>query len=140
MQEWLKNPDDVKDIYDPKKREPQYCSADTSKLWELVPLVNHFHPTITHHITSISNAEEITSYKDANPLQSHSISQFLDRFVYKNPKSKISESKTGSLLSMNNSVLIPLQKKRQLKYSVQDKEFLKMNPENVPADEVFYFS
>jgi len=34
------------DAYDPGKREPLYCNADRSSLWELCMLVHHYHPTV----------------------------------------------------------------------------------------------
>jgi ribosome biogenesis protein MAK21 len=32
--------------YDPFKREPKYCHAERSCLWELTPLAQHFHPSV----------------------------------------------------------------------------------------------
>ena len=86
--------------YDPRKREPQFANAETACLWELVrfspcsplisserptqvPLVYHFHPSVSLHAKQILASLPVTTTAD---LALNTLSHFLDRFVYKNPK------------------------------------------------------
>jgi ribosome biogenesis protein MAK21 len=95
------------EAYDPRKREPQYAHAETTCLWELVshgdrfdlclaiicfsfpfplaqvPLLHHFHPSVSLHARQILTAVQVTATAD---LGLNTLSHFLDRFVYKNPK------------------------------------------------------
>ena len=36
----------MESLYDPFKRDPQYCRAEVAPLWEIAGLVNHYHPTV----------------------------------------------------------------------------------------------
>ncbi|KZV64527.1 CBF-domain-containing protein [Peniophora sp. CONT] len=72
-----------KDVYDPRKREPEYAHASASPLWELTPLLNYFHPAISLLATQLLSGQPLTSSPD---LSLHTLTHFLDRFVYKNPK------------------------------------------------------
>ncbi|KAI8834319.1 CBF/Mak21 family-domain-containing protein [Chytridium lagenaria] len=75
--------------YDWKKRDPMHSLANASCLWELNALALHFHPTVSFYAKQlltgkpIAAPESVASY---DPLQNHTLSRFLDRFVYKNPK------------------------------------------------------
>ncbi|KAF8882268.1 CBF/Mak21 family-domain-containing protein [Infundibulicybe gibba] len=71
------------ETYDPRKRDPQYAHASASLLWELTPLVNHYHPAVALHARQLLACEPITASPD---LALNTLSHFLDRFVYKNPK------------------------------------------------------
>ncbi|KAJ7771586.1 CBF/Mak21 family-domain-containing protein [Mycena metata] len=72
--------DPESESYDPRKRDPQYAHASASPLWELV---NHFHPAISLHARQLLASQPLTASAD---LSLNTISHFLDRFVYKNPK------------------------------------------------------
>ncbi|KAJ7221697.1 CBF/Mak21 family-domain-containing protein [Mycena pura] len=69
--------------YDPRKRDPQYAHASTLPLWELTPLLHHYHPAISLHARQLLSGQPLTTNAD---LSLNTISHFLDRFVYKNPK------------------------------------------------------
>ncbi|KAF9510895.1 hypothetical protein BS47DRAFT_37033 [Hydnum rufescens UP504] len=71
------------EAYDPRKREPQYAHAESTCLWELVPLLHHFHPSVSLHAKQILTSVQVTATPD---LGLNTLSHFLDRFVYKNPK------------------------------------------------------
>lgn len=73
--------------YDAYKREPQYANAETQSLNELVALSYHSHPTVRLWSQNLLKGESIPDYK-GDPLQDFSISNFLDRIAYKDPKSK----------------------------------------------------
>jgi ribosome biogenesis protein MAK21 len=48
-----------------------------------MPLVNHYHPAISLHARQLLSSQPLTASAD---LSLNTISHFLDRFVYKNPK------------------------------------------------------
>ncbi|KAI0050110.1 CBF-domain-containing protein [Auriscalpium vulgare] len=75
--------DAEQDAYDPRKRDPQYAHASLSPLWELTPLLHHAHPTVSLLARQLLSRQPLTSSPD---LSLHTLTHFLDRFVYKNPK------------------------------------------------------
>lgn len=80
--------------YDGKARDPRYSHANNARMWELIPLLRHFHPTVSVY------AEELFAKGGAMArpdLGLHTLTHFLDRFVYKNPKQKQS-TKGGSIM------------------------------------------
>ena len=44
---------DKNEKYDINKRDPQFCHADETCLWEIQAFVNHFHPTVRKFAESI---------------------------------------------------------------------------------------
>jgi len=74
-------------LYDALKREPKYAKADTSQLFELAALCLHSHPTVRLWAQSLMNGSPVEAYS-GDPLLDFSISNFLDRIAYKDPKSK----------------------------------------------------
>jgi ribosome biogenesis protein MAK21 len=86
--------------YDGRKRDPLFTNSDNSSLWELNVLTNHFHPTVSLYAKTILKGVALTVPKDAtnyDPLLNHTLSRFLERFVYKAPK-KIKSIHHGSSL------------------------------------------
>ncbi|KAK9243951.1 CBF/Mak21 family-domain-containing protein [Lipomyces tetrasporus] len=76
--------------YDGKTHDPTNANASATCLWELLPLTRHYHPTITHFAAHYLVHTDPGSRPD---LALHTLTHFLDRFVYKSPKTKI--GKTG---------------------------------------------
>lgn len=74
-------------IYDGRTRDPLYSHADNAKLWEIIPLLHHFHPTVTVYAQGFVDNSPGISKPD---LSLHTLAHFLDRFVYKNPRQKAS--------------------------------------------------
>ncbi|KAI9450958.1 CBF-domain-containing protein [Russula earlei] len=72
--------------YDPYKREPQYAHAQSSAIWELTTLVHHAHPTVALLARQLLSHEPLTTSPD---LTLYTLTHFLDRFVYKNPKKTV---------------------------------------------------
>jgi len=79
----------LRELYDPLKRDPLFSRARSSALWELSLLLHHFHPSVVKFARSILEGHAIDYQGD--PLKDFTVTNFLDRFVYKNPK----ESKTA---------------------------------------------
>lgn len=81
-------------FYDLLARNPMYAGAEYTLNYELIKLLEHFHPTVQIFATKILSNKPIT-YK-GDPLRDFALPQFLDRFSFRNPKSnsKSSEGKT----------------------------------------------
>ena len=78
--------------YDPLKREPLYANADKTLLYELLPIANHFHPTVKKYATTLlndlKNQGTVLNYQ-GNPLLDFSLANMLDRLEFKKPKLKL---------------------------------------------------
>ncbi|KAH6602664.1 hypothetical protein BASA61_000891 [Batrachochytrium salamandrivorans] len=95
--------------YDGRKRDPLYTNADQVCLWELCAFSTHFHPTVSLYARTLLSGSPIvipsisTNY---DPLLNHTLSRFLDRFVFKTPKKAKSVYHGSSLMQprvMNTS-------------------------------------
>ncbi|KAK0208967.1 CBF/Mak21 family-domain-containing protein [Desarmillaria ectypa] len=127
------------EAYDPRKRDPQYAHASSSPLWELTPLLHHYHPTISLHARQILSSQPLTASAD---LSLNTLSHFLDRFVYKNPKKSVT-TKGASAMQPAASGLdgtgVKLMKGDSSgNVLVNDAAFMKMRIQDVPVDEVFF--
>jgi ribosome biogenesis protein MAK21 len=71
-------------FYDPHKRSAAFCGAEYTLYYELSLIAKHFHPTIQVFVKDILQNHIIKYYGD--PLQDFSLSHFLERFAFKNPK------------------------------------------------------
>ncbi|XP_051780182.1 CCAAT/enhancer-binding protein zeta [Erpetoichthys calabaricus] len=134
---WLhhKNMEGVKNVqcYDPLHRNPLYCGADKSNLWELNELSRHFHPSVALFARTILQGDFIQYSGD--PLHDFTLMRFLDRFVFRNPKQNRGKENTDSVvmkpkqkLSMSNIRSLP----------VNSQQFLEKPESQIPADEVFF--
>lgn len=61
--------------YDPRKREPEYSNAAGSCIWELMPLLFHYHPSVSLHARQLLEGAQITATAD---LGLNTLSHFLD--------------------------------------------------------------
>jgi len=149
--------------YDGKKRDPLYTNVDNSCLWELAQFTNHYHPTVALYGQTLLSGKFIEFPKSINydPLQNHTLSRFLDRFVYKNPKKVSNTYKGGSIMqpkkligdglvsSMKKQNVIleqdddeNLGKKKRIMmddYAVNTQNFLKRDEKDIPVDELFFY-
>ncbi|NWU90272.1 CEBPZ protein, partial [Upupa epops] len=120
-------------VYDPLHRSPLYCGAESTSLWELKKLSEHFHPSVALFARTILQGNHIQYSGD--PLQDFTLMRFLDRFVYRNPKASKGKESTSSV------VMQP--KKKQFlsdtqSLAVNSKEFRARDESKVPVDEVFF--
>jgi len=133
-------PKESEEVYDPKKRDPQYAHADASPLWELHGLLHHHHPAIALHARQLLCSQPLTASAD---LSQNTLSHFLDRFVYKNAKKVTGEKGKGS--SAMQPAASALEGVKLMKgesgneVRVNEKEFIQRKPENVPVDEMFFY-
>ncbi|NWH69484.1 CEBPZ protein, partial [Piaya cayana] len=119
--------------YDPMHRSPLYCGAESTSLWELKKLSEHFHPSVALFAKTILEGNHIQYSGD--PLQDFTLMRFLDRFVYRNPKLHKGKENTSS-------VVMQPKKKQFMKdmqsLAVNSKEFRAKDESKIPVDEVFF--
>ncbi|KAM6220416.1 CCAAT/enhancer-binding protein zeta [Rhynchocyon petersi] len=119
--------------YDPFSRNPLFCGAEHTSLWELKKLSEHFHPSVALFAKTILEGNYIQYSGD--PLQDFTLMRFLDRFVYRNPKPHKGKENTDSV------VMQPKRKhfiKDICNLAVNSKEFLAKDESQIPVDEVFF--
>ncbi|KAK7035790.1 CCAAT-box-binding transcriptional factor [Favolaschia claudopus] len=138
--------------YDPRKRDPQYAHAGSLPLWELTPLLHHYHPAIALHARQLLSSQPLTASAD---LSLNTISHFLDRFVYKNPKKVkpnannanvvVGKGKGASAMQPAASGLegggVKLMKGEMgaLEDRVNEAAFLRKKESDVPVDQLFFY-
>ncbi|KAF9447072.1 CBF-domain-containing protein [Macrolepiota fuliginosa MF-IS2] len=129
------------ETYDPRKRDPLYAHADDAPIWELTPLLYHYHPTVSLLARQLLAAQPLTATAD---LAQNTLSHFLDRFVYKNPKKKPSgvEGKGASAMQPAGSALegVKLRKGEVPNVQVNQPAFWNKKENQVPVDQLFFYS
>ncbi|XP_021517223.1 CCAAT/enhancer-binding protein zeta [Meriones unguiculatus] len=120
--------------YDPFSRNPLFCGAENTSLWELRKLSEHFHPSVALFAKTILEGNSIQYSGD--PLQDFTLMRFLDRFVYRNPKLHKGKENTDSVVMQPKRKHF-MQDVRNL--AVNSKEFLAKEESQIPVDEVFFY-
>ncbi|KAK4128275.1 CBF-domain-containing protein [Parathielavia appendiculata] len=126
--------------YDGRKRNPEHSNAHRSCLWELVPHLAHYHPSVCVFASNLLARQKALPKPD---LASHTLIHFLDKFVYRNPKAE--ESKRGGsimqpiLASGAASHIVASSKASAKKQpAVNSASFWNLKPEQVSAEDVFF--
>ncbi|XP_070497561.1 nucleolar complex protein 1 [Chironomus tepperi] len=70
--------------YDPFKRSAAYSGAEFTLYYELILMSKFFHPTVQVFVENVMKSQKINYFGD--PLKDFSLSHFLERFAFKNPK------------------------------------------------------
>ncbi|KAM4712899.1 LOW QUALITY PROTEIN: CCAAT/enhancer-binding protein zeta [Anableps anableps] len=117
--------------YDPLHRNPLFCGADRSSLWELHRLALHFHPSVSLFARTILQAGSVQYSGD--PLRDFTLVRFLDRFVFRNPKQLRGKRNTDS------AALRPKQRLPVGSLPVNCADFLSREESQIPVDEVFFY-
>ncbi|OLL25567.1 hypothetical protein NEOLI_001132 [Neolecta irregularis DAH-3] len=130
----------VKELkYDGRKRDPLYSGAENSCLWELLPFLGHFHPTVSLYAYKVLNGEKFTCKPD---LALHSLGHFLDRFVYRNPKSKPSQRSNSIMQPLpggdSRNIILSTKDAAVTEDSVNSTKFWEMSFGDVPPDSAFF--
>lgn len=128
--------------YDGRKRDPRFAHAGETALWDLLPLVRHFHPTVSLHAMQLLRGEKVTSTTD---LTLNTLTHFLDRFVYRNPKKRtglkgssiMQPALSGSIADGDMVVRRSAQSAVPLD-NVNTEAFWTQRPENIPVDQQFF--
>jgi ribosome biogenesis protein MAK21 len=127
--------------YDAKKRNPEHSNADRSALWEILPLLSHFHPSVAIFAEAIVNKTTLPPKPDPTK---HTLMHFLDRFVYRNAKVKGSTTTRGASIMQPMSgsnaadVLIKDRADPSHRIPLNSDAFWRKKVEDVAADEVFF--
>lgn len=75
----------VRIVYDARKRDPTFAHAEMSSLWDAIPYMQHYHPSVSLFASSFLPSADERSPPKPDP-SSHTLIHFLDRFAYRNPK------------------------------------------------------
>ncbi|KAK3725229.1 RNA-binding ribosome biosynthesis protein mak21 [Vermiconidia calcicola] len=129
--------------YDAKKRDPEYAHAERSCLWDILPFLQHFHPSVALFAEALLLNKAMPPKPD--PTQ-HTLMHFLDRFVYRTARSKPSATMHGSSImqpmagSNAADLLVKPGKEGTARGQVNSEAFWHKKIEDVAADEVFFHS
>lgn len=124
--------------YDARKRDPLYANAEAASLWELSPLLNHYHPTVQVYTKNLLHAQPNTTKPD---LALHTVKHFLDRFVYRNPKQKPSAhgiSIMQPLPGADTSLVLGIRGHAKTELAVNSEEWWKQQVDRIKPDEIFF--
>jgi len=127
-------------VYDGHKRAPEHANADTSCAWELLPLLAHFHPSVSLGADHVLRHSKLPGKPDLNL---HTLIHFLDRFVYRNPKLSSTGLRGSSMMQPmaatdTHGVLIGRQAYGQRSLPVDREEFRSKKDEDVAPEDVFF--
>jgi len=130
--------------YDPRKRDPEHCHAESTCLWEIIPFLQHFHPSVSIFAESILLNKAMPPKPD--PTQ-QTLMHFLDRFVYRNPKAKPAAFHGASIMQplagatgRADMLVRPGVEGFGNSVPVNTEAFWRKKAEDVAADEVFFHS
>ena len=135
--------------YNGRKRDPLHANAQSSTCWDMHPLLTHYHPSVSLFTNRLLSHSAMPPKPD---LSLNTLIHFLDRFVYKNPKSSTTSS--GGI-TRGTSLMQPLLATggsrtdggvlvtgggagRRETGPVNSANFWKRNQEEIGADEVFF--
>jgi ribosome biogenesis protein MAK21 len=129
-----------KDVYDGRKRDPEHSNADKSCLWESIPFLMHFHPSVSLFASRLVNDEAMPPKPD---LTSHTLTAFLDRFVYRNAKAASAGPRSSSIMQPlaggdNKGILLSNKSNASSLQPVNSEAFWRKKAEDVAVDEVFF--
>lgn len=130
-------------IYDARKRDPEHAHAERSCLWDLLPFLSHFHPSV------MLFAETLLSHRPMPPKPDptqHTLMHFLDRFIYRSARSKPPATHGTSIMqplanaSATDLLVKPGHGTAGSAVPLNSEAFWQKKVENVAADEVFFHS
>ena len=115
----------VKLFYDSAKRDPQFAQGEYSFLNELYLLEKHYHPSVQRMAKFVlqNYNKDIISY-NGDPLLDFSLTNFLEKFMLKNPKIKKEKKEIKKITNDDD----------ELKKFIQEEEDNKDN-KNITMDE-----
>ncbi|KAF9869432.1 CBF/Mak21 family protein [Colletotrichum karsti] len=125
--------------YDGRKRNPEHSNAQNSCLWEIIPPLTHFHPSVSMLAASIFSDEKQLAKPD---LESHSLIRFLDKFVYRSPK--VAETSRGASIMQpvrnpdSGSIWLAKKTGTAPATSVNTPNFWNKKVEHVAAEDIFF--
>ncbi|WBW74507.1 ribosome biogenesis protein Noc1 [Schizosaccharomyces osmophilus] len=128
---------DLTNGYDGRKRDPQYSNADRSCIWEIYPFLSHFHPTVSMLAKQLVKGEKIEGKPD---LSLHTLSHFLDKFAYRNPKKSAAVKGYSIMQPLAGSVSkgIVSTGTGQGNAPMNSEQFIGKQESEIPVDELFF--
>ncbi|KAK2800988.1 hypothetical protein FQN51_005551 [Onygenales sp. PD_10] len=125
--------------YDSRKRDPEHSNADNSCLWELLPYLAHFHPSVSVNASHLLEHDPMSGKPD---LSIHTLTHFLDRFVYRNPKAAPSLRGASIMQPLaggdNRGLLVTSGGTAKGQQPVNSEAFWKKQSDEVAAEDVFF--
>ncbi|KAH8808381.1 CBF/Mak21 family-domain-containing protein [Xylogone sp. PMI_703] len=127
-------------IYDGRKRDPEHSNADQSCLWESLPFSVHFHPSVSLFASNLLSNDKAPPKPD---LASHTLSHFLDKFVYRNAKTSAAAPRGTSIMQPlaggdNSGVLLSSRTPTTSQQPLNSTSFWRKNVEDVSVEDVFF--
>lgn len=129
--------------YDARKRDPEHAHAERSCLWDLLPFLQHFHPSVALFAEALLFEKKMPPKPD--PAH-YTLMHFLDRFVYRTARSKASAGQHGSSImqpmggSSAADLLVKPGESLRAGIPVNNEAFWAKKVEDVAADDVFFHS
>ncbi|KAI9694311.1 MAG: hypothetical protein M1820_009035 [Bogoriella megaspora] len=127
--------------YDPRKRDPEHSNATSSCLWEVIPFLTHYHPSISLFASNLLSALPPPTKPD--PAH-YTLIHFLDKFSYRSAKTK-STARGASIMqplagadTADRLVNSNGKDKTKMEQPLNTGDFWMKKIEDVPADEVFF--
>ena len=124
--------------YDSRKRDPEHSHAENSCLWEVVPFLAHFHPSVSVSAQHLICHAKLPGKPD---LELHTLIHFLDRFVYRNPKIGTSNLRGSSImqpLAVGDAAGLLVMAGSHAQLPVNSDKFWAQKSEDVPAEDAFF--
>ncbi|KAE8149786.1 CBF/Mak21 family-domain-containing protein [Aspergillus avenaceus] len=124
--------------YDPRKRDPEHSNADRTCLWELLPYVNHFHPSVSVNAANLLEHKPMSGKPD---MTLHTLTHFLDRFVYKTPKSSAGVRGASIMQPLAGSDAkdrLVIAGKHAQELPLNSEAFWRKKSDDVAAEDVFF--
>ncbi|KAF8469035.1 CBF/Mak21 family-domain-containing protein [Kalaharituber pfeilii] len=125
--------------YDGRKRDPVFANADRTCLWEVIPFVSHFHPSVSLYASCYLHKKGMPGKPD---LSLHTLTHFLDRFVFRNPTTRKTTRGQSIMQPLqgpdSKGVLVSIKSTGKAQQPVNSEQFWKRKIEEVPVDEVFF--
>ncbi|XP_037050465.1 uncharacterized protein F23B12.7-like [Bradysia coprophila] len=84
--------------YNPYQRTPAFAGAEFVLKTELLKLADYFHPSLKVFAKNLIDEKPISFYGD--PLRDFCLTQFLDRFAFRNPKKPSEDVKSQSMVHL----------------------------------------
>ncbi|RPB25876.1 CBF-domain-containing protein [Terfezia boudieri ATCC MYA-4762] len=131
----------LRDLYDGRKRDPEFANADKSCLWEIIPFTYHFHPSVSLYASRFLYKQAMPNKPD---LSLYTLTHFLDRFVFRNPTTRNTSrghSIMQPLLSAGTEakgMVLSIRGTGKTQQSINSEQFWTKNLEDVAPDEVFF--
>ncbi|KAI9752569.1 MAG: hypothetical protein M4579_005567 [Chaenotheca gracillima] len=125
--------------YDGRKRDPEHSNADKSCLWDICPLLSHFHPSVSLFASKLLSNEVMPPKPD---LSLHTLIHFLDRFVYRNSKANQNSRGVSIMQPLSGggseAMLMANRDGSRAKAPLNTENFWSRKAEDISADEVFF--